>query len=222
MQKRKILFGSYDTAEVGLWTLNAWDLSPAVYKSTLVEVPGRDGDLDLSTALTNGEPRYHSRTLTVRLESSEGDRLERQARIDTMTNWLSGWSMDIILPDDDLHYITGRVQVSQEYNDPAHAAVTVTAVCEPWRYAVVETVRTVEATAETATVSLANMGRRSAVPTITITGTGASVALAYGAYSWQLGAGVYQLPDIVLPQGVTDVTLSGSGSVEFRYREAVL
>lgn len=222
MIKRKIIFGTYDTAETGLWTLNAWNLSPAEHKSTLVEVPGRDGDLDLSTALTNGEPRYHSRTLTVRLESSEGDRLERQARIDTMTNWLNGWSMNIVLPDDELHYITGRVQVSPEYNDPAHAAVNLTAVCEPWRYAINETVRTVEATAETATVSLTNMGRRAAVPVITITGADASVALAYGAYSWQLGAGVYQLPDIILPQGLTDVTLSGSGSVEFRYREAVL
>lgn len=221
MEKRKIIFGSYDTA-AQLLTLTGWELSAPVYQSNLVEVPGRDGPLDLSTALTDGEPRYEGRTLTARFETSEGTRLERKARFDTMTNWLDGWRMDIVLPDDDAHYITGRVSVAVEYNDPAHGAVNVTAVCDPWRYFKEEHVVTLTAGTEAQTATLVNAGRKSLSPTLTISGDGASVLLTYGDYSWALGAGIYVLPDLILKQGDNALTYSGTGSVEVRYREAVL
>lgn len=222
MTKRKIVFGTYDTAADGLLTLTGWELSAPEYQSNMVEVPGRDGALDLSTALTDGEPRYKSRTLVATFETSEGTRLERKERLDTMVNWLDGWRMDIQLPDDDTRYITGRVSVAVAYNDPAHAAVTVNAVCDPWRYAKNETVVTLTAGTEAQTASLVNSGRKSQAPTLTISGDDASVALVYGAYSWTLGSGVYILPDLILQLGSNALTYSGTGTVEIRYREAVL
>jgi len=219
---RKIIFGSYDTILNGPWTLASWSLSAAEYRTQFVEVPGRDGDLDLSTALTDGAPRYGSRTLTVTLERSDGTRLDREAAINTMVNWLDGWRMDIRLPDDEAHYITGRVHVVKEYNDPAHAAVTVTAVCDPWRYANYETVLRLTAAEEEQTAMLTNNGRRTVVPVLQITGEGASVLLKFGTASWALGAGTYQLPDLVLPQGGASVTYSGTGDLSFTYREALL
>ena len=67
MQMRKIIFGDYDTwVDWGL-TLTGWQLSAPEYKSNFVSVPGRDGDLDLSTALTDGEPRYNNRELTAKI-----------------------------------------------------------------------------------------------------------------------------------------------------------
>lgn len=222
MQRRKIVFGSYDTDRDGPWTLSALELSAPEYRSQFVEVPGRDGDLDLSAALTDGAPRYGSRTLTVTLERSDGTRASREAAIHTMVNWLDGWRAEIHLPDDAGHYLQGRVQVVREYNDSAHAAVTVTAICDPWRYANNETVLrfTVGETAEQA--RLINNGRRSVVPVLEITGEAASVHLVYGAYAWTLGAGTYQLPDLEVPQGGITVTYSGMGGLVFTYREAVL
>lgn len=222
MTHRKIIFGSYDTELNGPWTLSGFTLTAAHAREQYTEVPGRDGDLDLSTALTDGVPKYGSRTLTVTLERSDGTRLEREAAIDTMVNWLDGWRMDIRLPDDDLHYMTGRVHVEKNYNDPAHAMVTVTAVCDPWKYNNFDTVLTLTATAETTEVRLPNAGRRTALPTITITGEGANVLLVYGAYSWALGAGVYQLPDLTVPQGGATIAYSGTGTLRINYREAVL
>ena len=219
MEKRGLIFGTYNTVE-HLWTLTGWSFSAPEYQENFLDVPGRDGALDLSAALTNGAPTYHSRTLTVKLECSEGSRLSREVAIHTMVNWLDGWRQDIVLPDDPDHYITGRVSVAKEYNDNAHAAVKVTAVCDPWRYAKDETVYTLTATAETQTVELANAGRRTAVPLVTI--TGGTILLAYGAYSWTLGAGTYQLPDLTLPQGGGSLTYSGTGTLRISYREAVL
>lgn len=220
MQKRKIIIGTYDTALTGLWTLREWSLSPAELVEEYAKVPGHSGPLDLSTVLTDGEPYYGSRNFTAILESSEGTRLERKARIDQMVNWLDGWKQNIILPDDSLHYIVGRVRVTELYNDPAHASVQVTAVCEPWRYNNTETVVGITATATEQTVALINNGRLPVAPTLTV--AGGTVNLAFGGSSWALGAGVYILPDIYLRGGSYPLRYSGTGTVLFTYREAVL
>lgn len=222
MVRRKLILGSYDTDLNGPWTLASWSLSPAEFRSEYITVPGRDGDLDLSAALTDGEPRYGSRTLSAVLERSDGTRLDREVAINTMTNWLDGWRQDIRLPDDEGHYITGRVHVAKEYNDMAHAAVTITAVCDPWRYNNYETVINLTATEEVQTAQLTNNGRRTVVPVLTIEGEGANVLLVFGGASWALGPGSYQLPDLVLRQGGAAVTYSGTGTLRFTYREAVL
>ncbi len=220
MEHRKIVFGTYDTDINGPWTLAAWNFSPAAHRQQLVTVPGRDGELDLSTVLTDGSPRYGSRTLTATLERSDGTRLERETAIETMINWLDGWRMNITLPDDNGHYITGRVHVAKAYNDPAHAAVSVTAVCDPWRYNNYETVISLMAEATAQEAKLTNSGRRTVVPVIQV--TGGEVSLVYGTYTWALGAGTYQLPDLTVPQGGTLITYSGTGTLTFTYREAVL
>lgn len=222
MEKRRIVFGTYDTAETGLWTLASWSLSPAEYQSAFISVPGRSGDLDLSAVLTDGEPRYKSRTLTAVLESSEGSRLDRKSRTDTMVNWLDGWRMNITLPDDPDHFITGRVHVAPEYNDLAHCAVKVTAICDPWRYFNEERAVSFSATSTSKSGTLPNLGRLTVVPTLEISGNGASVNLAAGSSSWALGPGVYQLPDLIVRQGGRAITYSGTGTLTFTYREAVL
>lgn len=222
MEHRKLILGSYDTHLNGPWTLAAWSLSPAEFQANFVEVPGRNGALDLSTALTDGEPRYNSRTLEARLERSDGTRLEREAAITTMINWLDGWKMDIFLPDDELHYITGRVHVEKEYNDPAHAAVIVTATVDPWRYNLNETAFHLTAAADEQTALLTNQGRRTVVPLLEITGDSAQVLLTVGTASWSLSAGTYQLPDLVVRQGGVEIKYQGSGELFLRYREAIL
>ena len=132
--KRKILFNNYDTAVDGLWTLAACVLGDAEPVTNYISVPGRlSGPIDASTALT-GDVLYNSRTLSARLESSEGTRQEREERINQMVHQLHGQRVQIRLPDDETHYLVGRLSIKREYNDLAHAAVAVSAVCEPWRY----------------------------------------------------------------------------------------
>lgn len=220
MAKRGLLIGNYDTA-AELWTLTEWALSDPVKVTNFVDVPGRrKGPLDLSTALTDGDPVYSSRTLTATFECSEGTRLEREARISTMINWLDGWRLDIVLPDDPYHYITGSVSVARLYNDLAHASVQVTVTCEPWRYNAAETTVVLTATATAQTRALLNNGRLAVVPRLQV--SGGDVVLVYGAHSWALGEGIYELPDLLLQTGESVVTYSGAGSLILTYREAVL
>lgn len=225
MEKRKIIIGEYDTAE-NLWTLASWKLTKPSQEQTFVSVPGRYAPLDLSTYLTDGQPYYGSAALDIVLESSEGDRLERADRINLMVNYMDGQNLEVVLPDDPDHYLVGRIQVQPEYNDLAHCAVKVSAVCEPWLYAATETVVTLTATEAEQTVRLVNSGRLAVVPTVEVTG---QVNLVYGDNTWGLGDGTYYLPELhltpgaglVMP-GVHELTYSGSGTVKITYREAVL
>jgi hypothetical protein len=220
MEKRGFLIGNYDTA-AEQWTLTEWKLADPAVVTDLVDVPGRrKGPLDLSTALTDGDPVYGSRQLTATFECSEGTRMEREARISTMVNWLDGWRLNIVLPDDPYRYITGRVSVARNYNDLAHASVSVTAICEPWRYNAAETTVVLSATATAQAAALLNGGRLSVVPRLQV--SGGDVVLVYGASSWALGEGVYDLPDLLLQAGESVVTYSGAGVLTLTYREAVL
>lgn len=223
MEKRKIIIGTYDTATEGLWTLTDWTLGRAEAYEEYVNIPGH-GTLDLSTALTEGEPYYSTREFEATFVSSEGNRLEREARIQSMINKLDGWRVNIILPDDPLHYITGRVRVEKLFNTPAYASVRVSATCDPWRYNNAETVVGVTAASTAKTVSLINNGRLSVVPRVKIAGGTVSVKYTSdgGIKTWNLSAGDYNLVDIYIKTGTAVVTYSGTGTITFRYREAVL
>ena len=221
MNKRRIIIGDYDTAESG-WTLSAWNFSAAKYKEKLVDKPGGDGAWDWSTALSDGIPRYQTRTLTATLERSDKDRESREYEIRDMMNALDGLMFNIYLPDDVDRYIVGRVSVARNYNDRAHASVTVTATCEPWKYNQYDTVQEIQATATAQTHHIYNGGRRAVVPVLEVEGASASVLLIYGNSSRALSEGVYQVPDLLLTPGVHELKVSGSGLLRITYREAVL
>lgn len=221
MSKRRLQLGDYNTAADGLWTLAAWELGEPEPVTNFIDVPGRiKGPLDASTVLTDGEVRYGPRQLTATLESSEGTRLEREGRISEMINRLHGRRVDIVLPDDPYHYVSGRVSVQRLYNDLAHGSVAVSATCEPWKYRTEETEVILQADEQETTVGLLNQGVMPVVPVLTI--TDGDVSITFGSAHWALSAGTYQLPDLRLTTGEHLLTYSGTGTLTITYREAVL
>ena len=225
MEKRKFIIGTYDTAAEGLWTLTAWTLARPALQENYASVPGHSGLLDLSTALTDGEPYYGNRELVATFESSEGSRLDREDRINRMVNSLDGQRLNITLPDDPLHYLTGRVRVEKLYNDLAHASVQVTATCDTWRYNISETVVGLTATNTEQTATLLNYGRLSVVPKITIEGGSVTLITNNGSEenTWNLAPGTYTRANIAyLKAGYTSIRYKGTGQITITYREAVL
>jgi hypothetical protein len=125
-----------------------------------------------------------------------------------------------VLPDDPYLFIVGRVRVTFLYNDPAHASVSVTAICEPWKYNRAETVVVLAATSSKQVATLRNTGRMPVMPTVDVTGS--SVLIECGTTSYAVSTGTYDLPDLYLLPGETPIKYSGSGTVCITYREAVL
>ena len=218
MQKRTIIFGSYNTAEHG-WTLGQWKLSDPEQKTNYVERTGGDGSWDLSTAHSNGIPRYSNRNLTVPLECSKGTREEREELINEMVNSLDGLEQQIVLPDRPDHYLTGRLHVAVDYSDLAHAKVTVSGTVEPWLYSARESVVELVADSITKEARIYNHGRRAVVPMLTVTG---DVALSIGSATTRLTEGSYKWPTLVLMPGLSLLKYSGLGTVTLTFREAVL
>jgi hypothetical protein len=218
MQKRTIIFGSYNTAEHG-WTLGQWTLTDAEQKTNYVEKPAGDGSWDLSTAQTDGIPRYKNRTLTVPLECSKGTREDRLSLVSEMVNQLDGFEWQIVLPDHPDHYLVGRLRVAVNYCDLAHAMVTVTGNVEPWLYSARENITEIVGTGLEGEVYLYNRGRKAVVPTLMVEG---DIRLSIGEASVLLDEGVYKWPSLLLLPGHTHLRYSGTGTLTVTFREAVL
>lgn len=222
IHKRGITLDDYNSAN-HYWTLSSWEFPEPAVVENLVQVPGRlTGPLDLSTALTDGEPRYSSRTFRATLEISDGTREDRLGLVSRFINRFHGRACNLVLPDHPGHYAVGRFTVRELYNDLSHAAVEVAGVCEPWLYAAEETTARLNVTTGAQTATLTVGGVMPVVPVVTISGTDAEFHLEYQGSSWSLSAGVYRLPDLRLAPGEHTVTFSGSGSAVITYREAVL
>lgn len=215
---REIQIGDYHTAEDWGLILNSKTLNPPTPKVVTVAVDGRDGDLDLSEALT-GEIRYENREALFVFLVTEGTQTEREERIDEIINAVHGLRTSIILPDDPDHYLVGRCSVSDVFNDRAYGSFRITANCEPYRYAITEVTRTITATETATDFVLNNSGRKTVTPTIKVTG---SVTLEFGSTTVTLENGTYKLPSLTLKKGATTLKIRGSGSVVFTYREGVL
>jgi hypothetical protein len=222
MNKRTVKIGSYDTAING-WTLTGCKLSDPEQKTNYVEKSGGDGSWDLSTAMTDGIPRYKNRTLTLTFECSNGSRADRESLLNDMVNQLDGFDQDIVLPDRPQHYLRGRVHVAVDQSSPAYAAITITSNVEPWFYAARETVVALDApitaSTETAIFPLWNHGRRVVSPLLTVDGT---ANLSFKGSRTTLTTGSYEWPALQLWPGMSEISYLGEGTLTLTYREAVL
>ncbi len=222
MIKRTVRLGTYDTALHG-WTLTSCVLSDPEIKSNYVEKSGGDGSWDLSTAMTDGIPRYKNRTLTLKFECSKGSRDDRENLLNDMVNQLDGLEWNIVLPDRPTHYLWGRVHIAVNQSSPAYAAITITANVEPWFYAERETLVVLDApitiSTETATFPLWNHGRRVVSPLLTVDGT---AHLTFKGSNTNLTTGTYEWPALQLAPGLNEIIYTGDGTLTLTYREAVL
>lgn len=198
--------------------LTAKDVTPPEPKTNYVNLDGMDGTLDLSESLT-GEIAYDDRTVTATFWTDNGTRTEREALLREIRAVLHGRKIKIIDPDDPDHYFYGRVKIKSVKNTVPYAEFSIEATCEPWRYANEESVRSVEVKDQTVNIIMSNNGVKTLSPTITVTG---SVTIGYNGATVDLTAGAYRITDIKLYRGANIVTVSGSGTVVFTYKEADL
>ena len=220
MKLRGVQFGDHHTADDWGLIMHEKIVSPPVPKTNYVSVPGRDGDLDLTEALS-GVVNYQDRTASFTFLLTNGSHADRDELIAEIVGALHGQSMKIIDTDDyPDYYMTGRIMIQEVTNNNAYGVIKLQVVCRPWRYAINQAGKTVSVAASDGTVpvSLTNKGYKTVTPSITVTG---SVTITYGTTSTSLSAGTYTLPGLLLSPGLNRVTVSGAGSVTFTYREAI-
>lgn len=212
-----VLFGEYHSYDDLHLILSEKEIGAPQVKTQMLDIPGADGALDLTDFF--GEPKYdnvqHKFTFT-----TIRPRSEFLTQYSAVKNAIHGKKVRIVLDDDPTFFYVGRCDVSSFKSEKGIGTITVTCDCEPYKYKAAETVvsQAVDGTAE---VGLTN-ARKRAVPLVTIE-TDISLNIVYKTVNvWSLGAGSFMLPELELVEGENIVTVTGTGTISFTWREGTL
>lgn len=184
-------------------------------KTSTVDIKGADGVLDLTEALT-GDVQYSNRQIKLTFEMM--DDADYSTLISEMGNYLHGQRITFNLSNDEDYYYIGRASISDWECVKRKGKIVIQVDCEPYKYAVIETVRTVNVTNQTKTVILSN-SRKRVCPTLTVTGT---ITLAINGVDYNLAEGKQQLINFRLVEGNNVVKVSGNGTLTINYRQGAL
>ena len=184
-------------------------------QASFVEIPGRDGALDLSEAF--GTVRYADRTISLTLFA----RAPFDTLISTFAADVHGRRMNVIFDRDPTFYYDARITFEDVEKHVGYCELSLECRAKPYKLEHFETTITVLPTGS-ASVTLSN-SRMPVVPSITVS---AEMTLAFTInekdYSVTLPAGTHTIPSLVLSAGDTNIGITGTGSVAFTYRKGAL
>ena len=180
-----------------------------------VEIPGRDGALDLSEAF--GTVRYTDRIIPLTLYA----RAPFDATLSAFAADVHGRRMSVIFDRDPTYYYDARVTVEDVERHAGYCELSLKCRAKPYKLEHFETTITV-LPAGSATATLTN-ARKPVVPTIAVSAEMTLVfAIAGVSYSISLAAGSHVMPSLVLMEGDTEIDITGTGSITFTYRKGAL
>ena len=213
--ERFFILDKYNTWYDWRLYLTSKTIEDAEPNTKYVNIEGMSGSLDLSDALT-GEITYQDRNISATFWTDTGTYKERGNLLRSIVSSLHGKKIKIIEPDDPSHYFYGRVKVKSQQNIIPYAEFSIEATCEPWRYAIDESVRYAEVNNDDISLIINNNGVKSLSPDITVTGT---VTITTDDMSIELTDGNYKISNFKLAVGANNINVSGQGTITFRYRE---
>lgn len=187
-------------------------------KTVYIDVPGGNGSLDLTEALTD-DVVYSDRPIAFGLILT-GKRSDWERTRINISNYCHGRKLPIVMPDDKEHYFLGRISVSELKisSDEATAEIEINAVCDPYRYIFKKTVIS-KTIPETGVLNLNLRNSRFAVmPEFT---TSAATTIEFNQAVHSAGAGSFKLTSVYLLEGSNPIKIQGASgtSVKIEYQE---
>ena len=180
-----------------------------------VEIPGRDGALDLSEAF--GTVRYADRIIPLTLYA----RAPFDATVSAFAADVHGRRMNVIFDREPTFYYDARVTLEDVERHAGYCELSIKCRAKPYKMEHFETTITVLPTGSV-TATLTNT-RMPVVPMISVS---AEMTLAFTIglidYTVTLLAGTHVVPSLVLSEGDTEVEITGTGSITFTYRKGAL
>lgn len=184
-------------------------------KTSIVDIKGADGVIDLSEVLT-GDILYNNRTIKLTFEMLNDN--DYYSLITEISNYLHGKMVTVTLNNDEDYYYAGRATINQWECVKRKGTIVITVDCEPYKYAVIETVRTVSVTGKTKSIILIN-NRKRVCPILNVTGT---ITLTIDSVDYELAEGKQQLSNFILVEGNNAIKISGNGTLTITYRQGAL
>lgn len=228
--------GVHSFRDWGLYLRERPKISPPEPKTTYVSIPCRDGDIDISTALTDGEIKYGNREIELSF-STFGNVPYWPILYSRIQNYLHGKeSMKIIFDNDPAYYYTGRVTVNAMESDHDRGYLSLTINADPYKKDVVSTVedwlwdpfsfiggeisglinmevsgsKEIELTGDRETV----------IPKITVSSGPVTVSVKWKSdiNTVALPIGTHENYDLRIREGKNIITFTGNSRVTFDYR----
>lgn len=215
--ERFFIFDKFNTWYDWKLIVTAKSITPPEPKTNYVEIDGMSGSLDLSESLT-GEVTYHDRTIAATFWTDQGTRESREDLLKKITSTLHGKKVKIFEPDDSERYFYGRVVITEQANNVAYAEFSIEAICEPWRYSVLENMRS-QSVNGTVDMVIHNNGAKTLCPDIHVSG---SLDITYDGITTSATTGDFKISTLKLRQGINVISVTGNGHIGLRYREADL
>lgn len=184
-------------------------------KTMEVDIAGGDGVLDYTEYF--GGVKYENRQLSFKFSKMNIVPDGFLALFSVVQNALHGQKTKIVLDDDPANYYFGRVMVNEWKANKRVGEIVIDVDAEPYKLKVAETV-VMQAVTDSAEITLTN-SRMPVVPEITTT---AAMTIVFGSYTAAVEAGTFRLPELQLTEGQNTVTVTGEGSITFKYRQGSL
>lgn len=221
-------------------TKNTWDdwhlipssrpvFNPPAFKEKFIDVPGINGQLDISTLLTGGEPTFNNRQGSFEF-IVENDFMPWDVLYSEIANYLHGRNVQAILEDDPDWIYQGRFTVNEWRSNKNFSIIVIDYTAQPHKQDLSTSIEQWEwdpfdfytgVIQEYADIVVNNttvivVGRQkqvslsiisSAIMTVTINGVARTLAI---------GTNVF--PDLALVEGNNTLIFSGVGTVSINYR----
>ncbi|MCO7172562.1 phage tail family protein [[Clostridium] scindens] len=206
------------------------EISDPERKTYYVSIPGRDGDLDLSEALS-GEIQYGMREIAMQFIRREQKHERWHVKSSDIYDFCHGQHKKIILDSDRNYYYEGRMIVETSKDFKGVEEFTITAEAMPYkceRYGSLERwvwndfsfedgiIRDYRNLQVDEALTLMIPGRRKkAVPVFECS---SEMVLTYGGVDYTLPAGKSKILDLQLGEGEHFLAFTGTGTVSVDYR----
>lgn len=217
-------------------TKNTWDdwhliptsrpvFNPPSVKTNLIEIPGGDGALDLTTALA-GRPLYKNRTGSIEFYV-DNDFRDWTVLYSEIMVYLHGQKMRAVLEDDPSYYYEGRFAINAWKSNKERSSLVIDYDVNPYKKDILGTdeewiwdtfnfetgiIRYYKDLPVSGSLSVTVIVDMMPVsPTITTSAAGMTVT--FDGETYNLAKGVNHVPEIVLPQGSNVLVFTGSGTV---------
>lgn len=196
------------------------EITPAVPRITLVDVPGANGSTDLSEAL--GTVSYTDRTITWTFALYPELEPRYTEIFSEFANNLNGRKTKIVLSNDTDYYYEGRIQIDSNTKDKHLMQITATATVRPYKMKFQETELTFPIDTTQKSIVLHNE-RKPVIPTITLS---ENSVIIFGGGTYNVNSGTHRIPGIILDDcgnyELKVATASGTGTITISYREGSL
>lgn len=221
--------GNKHTSEWGLG-LTDYQIDLPSPKVAIVSIPYGDGSLDLTKYLNGDHVTYDMRPMMLKF-GINGSYEEFENLKTSISNYLHGELMKIIIDPDPNYYYIGRLSVSNEKSNKVEGEIVLSGNCDPYkyeRYSSLEPwlwdpfnfengiIRNYKDITVDGKLTLVIPGRKK--PVAPVFDCSVEMDVIYNGLAYTLPQGKSTVTDIVLGEGEHELTFIGHGVISVDYR----